>query len=615
MALPLPTSPAGPHDAVAPISPRGAVAVAALGTALAASTVLVSYTGNDPHRLGDALLRGAAVLVPVAVGLGIWNRSPERRFGRLLVGAAAVTWLASLGGSDQELVYSIGRVATWVAELVLIALILAFPTGRLTRPVDRLLVAAMAGVVIVLFLPTALLVDAYPTPATWTACVNGCPGNAFQVVGHQPAWVAGVVQPAREVMASIVMLAVVLRLATRIGAATVPLRRTLTPVLAGAILHALALPIGFAARGQDPGTTLTLASTWVLAAGLPIVALGFLVGAARWRMVIGEHMYRLAGELHGRPNPLALRRLLAAALEDPRLELLVRGADGGWADAEGRPVAEAHGAGGQARTVLTEGDRVVAVLVHDRALVEQQAFVDAVGSLAAVVLANHALTGQVQASLSEVHRSRERLLAVADDERRRIERDLHDGAQQHLIALRVKLERASRESARDRLPDAEQLHQLSVDVDEAIDQMRALAAGVYPALLAARGLRPALESAARRAVVPVTVSAPDIGRLPAAIESAVYFSCLEALQNAAKHADARLVSVAVADGDVVRFEVCDDGRGFDAAGGGGQGLVNMRDRVSAVGGELVVESRPGHGTRIAGRIPHDAGAAPDPSSL
>jgi signal transduction histidine kinase len=137
-------------------------------------------------------------------------------------------------------------------------------------------------------------------------------------------------------------------------------------------------------------------------------------------------------------------------------------------------------------------------------------------------------------------------------------------------------------------------------------------------LLAAQGLRPALQSAARRAPVPVAVDARGVGRLPPAIESAVYFSCLEALQNAVKHAGAGSVSVALADGDLVRFEVCDDGRGFDLDGNGngrGQGLANMRDRVAAVGGELVIESAPGRGTRVAGSIPHPAAGAPGPSPL
>jgi signal transduction histidine kinase len=211
---------------------------------------------------------------------------------------------------------------------------------------------------------------------------------------------------------------------------------------------------------------------------------------------------------------------------------------------------------------------------------------------------------QLEASLRDMRRSRERIVAVADAQRRRIERDLHDGAQQRLVALRIKLELASELSAEQHLPDAEYLHTLSEEVGDALDEVRSLATGVYPALLADCGLDEALRSVARRSPLPTRVTAPELGRYPEQIEAAVYFSCLEALQNAVKHAEARSVSIIVSDGDVLRFEVCDDGHGFDVgSNGAGHGLTNIRDRLLAVGGSHVVESWPGRGTRIAGSIP------------
>jgi signal transduction histidine kinase len=203
-----------------------------------------------------------------------------------------------------------------------------------------------------------------------------------------------------------------------------------------------------------------------------------------------------------------------------------------------------------------------------------------------------------------VRRSRERILAVADEERRRIERDLHDGAQQRLVALRIKLQLASERSVEDHLPDADQLHQLSEDVGDALDEVRSLAAGVYPALLVDCGLEEALQSIARRSLLPASVAAQGIGRFPQQVEAAVYFCCLEALQNAAKHAEARSVSIVVSNGADLRFEVRDDGCGFDVDGRDvGRGLTNIHDRLVAVGGSLLVESRAGRGTRIAGTIP------------
>ncbi|HEX5924931.1 MAG TPA: histidine kinase [Baekduia sp.] len=227
-----------------------------------------------------------------------------------------------------------------------------------------------------------------------------------------------------------------------------------------------------------------------------------------------------------------------------------------------------------------------------------------VGGLALMMFINKRLAAEVEASLQEARRSRERILTVADEERRRIERDLHDGAQQRLVALRIKLELASERSAQEQLPDAELLHQLGEEVGEALDEVRSLAAGVYPSLLVDGGLGEALRSVARRSPMPVRVTAQDIGRHPRRVEAVVYFCCLEALQNAGKHAGAGSVSIVVSDVRDLRFEVRDDGCGFEVDHDDlGHGLTNIRDRLGAVGGTLLVESRSGGGTRVAGTVP------------
>jgi signal transduction histidine kinase len=347
-----------------------------------------------------------------------------------------------------------------------------------------------------------------------------------------------------------------------------------------------------------------LTLTWVLAVGIPVMALGFLVGAVRWRFAVGAGLYRLAPRLHAGTDPETLRQALAEAMDDPSLELVYRSSSGRWLDTHGRRVTLPATGSGRAHTVISDADSEVAAIIHDDALRDHGDFVHAVGGLALVVLTNQRLAAQVEVSVQEVRRSRERILAVADEERRRIERDLHDGAQQRLVALRIKLQLASERSVEDHLPDADQLHQLSEDVGDALDEVRSLAAGVYPALLVDCGLEEALRSIARRSTLPVSVTAQGVGRFPQQVEAAVYFCCLEALQNAAKHADAGSVSIVVLHSRALRFEVRDDGCGFDVdAQRPGQGLTNIRDRLVAVGGTLVVESRTGRGTRIAGAIP------------
>ena len=202
-----------------------------------------------------------------------------------------------------------------------------------------------------------------------------------------------------------------------------------------------------------------------------------------------------------------------------------------------------------------------------------------------MTLDNQRLTAQARGLLHEVSESRARIQATADEERRRIERDLHDGAQQRLVALRIELELEAEEAERGDAERAATLRRLGADVEEAIDEVRSLARGIYPAALADRGLADALRAAALRSPLPTTVLVTGVGRYSREIETAAYFCCLEALQNAAKHAHgASAAVIELSDDGMLRVEVRDDGAGFDVASvEHGSGLVNMRDRLSAVG--------------------------------
>ena len=206
----------------------------------------------------------------------------------------------------------------------------------------------------------------------------------------------------------------------------------------------------------------------------------------------------------------------------------------------------------------------------------------------------------------ELRESRARIVASGDAERRRVERDLHDGAQQHLVALAINLRLARDVVADDPAAAAEMLGQLADDVQLTIREVRELAHGIYPPLLADNGLGDALRAAASRSPLTVRVAVADeVGRYPEEVEAAIYFSCLEALQNAAKHAQGAIVELRLwtASGGLL-FSVADDGPGFDAAAArGGHGFVNMADRLGAIGGTIRWDSRPGHGTTISGSVP------------
>src|SRR4029077_17724068 len=234
----------------------------------------------------------------------------------------------------------------------------------------------------------------------------------------------------------------------------------------------------------------------------------------------------------------------------------------------------------------------------------EQKLVSDLAAQAGLVLKNAGLNRELLARLDDLRASRQRLVTAQDEERRRIERNLHDGAQQNLVALKMKVGLAEKLAE----PESKTrpiLAQLKHDADEAIDNLRELARGIYPPLLASDGLGPALQAHARRLTVPVELDVRDVPRQPREVEGAVYFCCLEALQNVAKYAEASHVGVRVWTEDSnLAFAVEDDGRGFDPATvARSSGLQNMRDRLEALGGSLLLRSAPGSGTTVEGRLP------------
>jgi signal transduction histidine kinase len=224
---------------------------------------------------------------------------------------------------------------------------------------------------------------------------------------------------------------------------------------------------------------------------------------------------------------------------------------------------------------------------------------------AGLVLKNVGLTADLQARLDDLQASRQRLVAAQDDERRRLERNLHDGAQQHLVAIKVKLGLAEMFATRDPAKAIATIVDLKRDADEALETLRDLARGIYPPLLADQGLAAALRSQANKATLPVHVDAGGVGRYPQETEAALYFCTLEALQNVQKYAAASAVEVLLHEhGEELHVEITDDGQGFDVSTATrGAGLTNMEDRLDALGGSLQIESTPGVGTTLRATVP------------
>ncbi|MGA8667607.1 MAG: sensor histidine kinase, partial [Candidatus Dormiibacterota bacterium] len=240
----------------------------------------------------------------------------------------------------------------------------------------------------------------------------------------------------------------------------------------------------------------------------------------------------------------------------------------------------------------------------------EEKLVDDLAHQAGLVLKNVGLSADLRARLDDLRASRQRLVHAQDLERRRLERNLHDGAQQHLVALKVKLGLAEMLLGRDPTKAMATLEQLKGDADEALETLRDLARGIYPPLLADKGLVVALESQARKATVPVTVRTDGVERYSQDVEATVYFCVLEALQNVQKYARASHVGVRLhGQGESLTFEVYDDGVGFDSAiAKKGAGLTNMADRLDSLGGSLKVTSSPNGGTTISGTLAVDGAA-------
>ena len=239
----------------------------------------------------------------------------------------------------------------------------------------------------------------------------------------------------------------------------------------------------------------------------------------------------------------------------------------------------------------------------------KEALVRDLASQAGLVLRNVRL-------IEELRASRQRIVAAQDQERRRIERDIHDGAQQQLVALAVKLRLLEQLTRKDPDRAGALASELQAEANDAMQNLRDLARGIYPPLLSDKGLVAALEGQARKANVPVEIDGHGVGRYPQDVESTVYFCVLEALQNVAKYARASRVSVRLAaEYGQLRFDVTDDGVGFDPeAETSGTGLQSMADRVEAIGGTVEIRSEPGHGTTIRGRVLAREGARPGPAA-
>jgi signal transduction histidine kinase len=573
-----------------------ALAVAAVSVAVLALTADSSVAAV--YAIGVALTLG--------IGLGRLAWRPEDRFARLLVGAGVLWALTALSHGDDSLPYSVGRVAAWIVEPVLVYLILAFPTGRLTTTTERRLAAATAGAAALLYLPTVLL-DQFPQPAPWDACGTDCPPNAFVIGDGAPGFV-DVVRPLREILIIVLWAAVAALLVRRSRNAVLLVRRAMLPVALIAVFRGFVAAFYVISRGVSDSSEAADALGTAYLLSLPAVTLAFAVSLVIQRLFVADALQDLTQGLTPHAKAADVQSAMQGALHDPSLCVVYwrQGPPGRWVDATGWPTSLPAAEDGRVVTEVTTADgRRAAAIVHDAELARDPGLIQAASAYALTTIENDRLARELQTSVDELHHSRARIVAAADAERRRIERDLHDGAQQQLVALRIKVGLLAEELEAESAEPAARLSKFGQDIENTIDEIRSFGRAVYPPLLAEKGLAEALRAAARRAPIPATIVARNVRRHPLEVESTIYFACAEALQNASKHAHATSASISLSDNGRLRFEVHDNGQGFDAKEvAWGVGLTNLRDRLAAVGGTLEVESAPGHGTTVIGTLPN-----------
>ena len=593
------------------------VALALLGAVLCATSAAVADA--NPVAAGRTAQVGIAVATIAAllgVGLYAWYRDPENHFGEVLYLTGACWFLVTLANSDSAALYSVGRISGWVFEILLAYALLSYPTGRLEGRWARRIVLGGVLLVALLYVPTIPFTAQFPLPAPFTACTTTCPQNVFLVGSSEASIVPDLIKPVRDVLTILIYIGVAAVLTARLRAAGHNQRRTLAPVLGAAALRFVAAIVYVVLRRAQVEGTATEIAVFVALLTVPLTAVGLLLGLLQWRVYSGSALRRLTTGLVETHDATQLRDLLAESLEEPQAELYYADPpepgsgdpSPPWHDASGSRVPGPLGPPHACVREATAESGLRVAMVCEEGFRDRPEFLDAVCACLIAGLERQRLDAALASSLAEVAASRKRMAGAADSARRNIERDLHDGAQQQLVALRVKLELAREvleQEEGEGSHGAEMVAGLGPEVEEIIEEVRSLARGIYPALLASDGLGEALRAAGRRSPVPVRIKVDGIGRLPAETESAVYFCCLEALQNVAKHAaGATAVTIELSGEDELHFTVADDGPGFapeDAASG--SGITGMKDRLAAVGGELQVESAPGAGTRVRGRVP------------
>jgi signal transduction histidine kinase len=547
------------------------------------SVLLAQSSGQLVHPWVQVVLINWITIPFMLSGLIAWRRRPDNNLGSLMVLAGFVTALSTLQWSSSAMLTTVGGVVDLLPAALFLHVFLAFPSGRLTRRRERILVAAAYVVAVALQVTKMLfgispggLLDVLELPAAATRI------ETVQLLTMSGLLVAGVA------------LLTIRRRRTELLAPR-PLALLVNAFGLGLLMLALLYVAGVG--GWAAFETIRHITFGVLGLS-PVVFLCALLDARLARSDIGELLVQLRAD----PDP-DLRALLARALHDPSLSLafwLPR--FNLWVADDSRAIRVPDPTGERATRLIHRSDKPVAALLFDRSLEDERELLDAVSAAAGIALENGRLRAELGVRMRELERSRRRVLEAEQKERQRLERDLHDGAQQRLVALSLELgllegALATDPTTRNRLQRAER------ELAASLEELRDVAHGIHPAVLTGHGLAVALESLAATATVPVQLTVNVVGRLSQSIELTAYYVVSECLANVGKHAHATSTDVHVNQQPrSLIVEVVDNGGG-GADPKQGSGLRGLSDRVDAAGGQLRIASSPDAGTRVRAEIP------------
>jgi signal transduction histidine kinase len=550
---------------------------AVLGAALAG--VMAQGLRGGVHPVHIAIVSWL-VLAYALSGLIAWRLRPASRLGPLMLLAGTAALAGSLSWVGAGVLHTVGQLLDVFPLVLFVHVFLTYPSGRLHGRAERLIVvtgwvAALGGQL------TAML-------------LGGLQPHGLTVV-DRPA-LATAIYEAELVVVSAVALAGVALLAVRRRAGGRPLRRSLALLVdsfaVGLVMIAVLLVVGVLG---GPAFPVVQRISLALLGVAPVAFLAGLLQARLARSSVGDLVVEL------QHDPADLRTPLARALRDPSLELLYwLPRFGAWADQHGRPVTLP--ADPARVTVIDDDGAPMAALIHDPALRDEPALLAAVTAAGAIALRTGRLQAQLRANVEELRGSRARVVEAGQRERQRLERDLHDGAQQRLVALSLNLGMLQTRLGAD--PEAAALlTEARTEIAVSLAELRDLARGLHPAVVSDHGLAVAVESLAARAPVPVRLTVDLPGRLGEAVEVAAYYVVCESLANVGKHARATTASVDVCRvGDQLEVEIVDDGVG-GADTERGSGLRGLADRVEALDGVLRVWTPRGGGTRVRAELP------------